>query len=246
MPAIDHPRNILLAALPPPAWAAVAPHLTREALDRDQVLIRARERIREVWFPEGGIASVASRNHDGQTVEIGLLGREGTTCVPLLLGSDTAPHDVFMQVNGATGLRMDALRFLAAADAVPAFRAVMLRYVYTILAQTSESAMSNARQRMEARLARWLLMCHDRMEGDEIPLTHRFMAMMVAAERSSVTVSLHVLEGAGLIRSTRGRVLITDRERLEDLAGDGYGACEHEYRRLIAPFGKGPRAQPAP
>jgi hypothetical protein len=85
-------------------------------------------------------------------------------------------------------------------------------------------------------------MCHDRYDSDEIPLTHEFMAIMVAAERSGVTVSLHVLEGAGMIRSKRGRVVILDRQKLEELAGDGYGQPETEYSRLIAPFGKiGPR-----
>jgi len=81
-------------------------------------------------------------------------------------------------------------------------------------------------------------MCHDRIDGDEIRLTHEFMSMMIAAQRTGVTVCLHILEGAGLIRSKRARVVILDRERLEDLAGDAYGAPEAEYRRLIGPFGR--------
>lgn len=89
-------------------------------------------------------------------------------------------------------------------------------------------------------------MCHDRNDTDDIALTHEFMSMMIAAERSGVTVSLHVLEGAGMIRSKRGRVIILDRRKLEELAGDGYGRPEAEYRRLIAPFGKdAPRTKPA-
>jgi hypothetical protein len=91
---------------------------------------------------------------------------------------------------------------------------------------------------METRLARWLLMCHDRVEGNEISLTHEFMGMMISADRSNVTVTLHILEGAGLIWSKRGRVIIRQREKLEDLAGDSYGVPEAEYRRLIGPLGK--------
>jgi CRP-like cAMP-binding protein len=116
-------------------------------------------------------------------------------------------------------------------------RELLLRYVQTLLIQTAQSAVANARYQIEARLARWLLMCHDRVEGDEIALTHEFMAMMIGAQRSGVTVALHILEGAAMIRSKRGRVIILDREKLEDLAGDSYGPAEAEYRRLIAPFG---------
>ena len=81
-------------------------------------------------------------------------------------------------------------------------------------------------------------MCHDRVDGDEIALTHEFMGMMISAERSGVTLTLHILEGAGMIRSERGRVIIRDRDTLEELAGDGYGMPEAEYRRLIGPFGR--------
>lgn len=107
------------------------------------------------------------------------------------------------------------------------------------LVQAAQSAATNAHQRLEARLARWLLMTHDRVDGDEIPLTHEFMGMMIAADRSGVTVTLHILEGAGMIRSKRGRVIILDRGKLEELADDSYGLPEAEYRKIIAPFGKG-------
>jgi hypothetical protein len=114
---------------------------------------------------------------------------------------------------------------------------MLLRYVQTVLVQNAQSAATNAHHRVEARLARWLLMCHDRIEGDEIALTHEFIGMMISAERSGVTITLHILEGAGMIRSTRGRVTIRNREMLEELAGDSYGVPEAEYRRLIGPLG---------
>ena len=113
---------------------------------------------------------------------------------------------------------------------------MLLRYVQTVLVQTAQSMATNATQRVEARLARWLLMCHDRIDGDEIALTHEFMGMMIAAERSGVTITLHILEGAGMIRSKRGRVIILDRDKLEGLAGDSYGVPEAEYRHLIGPL----------
>jgi CRP-like cAMP-binding protein len=230
--------NLLLCSLPPSDLALLKPFLTREALDREQVLVPANEPIKYVWFPEGGVGSVVAHKIDSGPTEVGIFGREGFAGTPLLLGASTSPHRVFIQVNGSTGLRIEASNFVAVVDESAVIRKTLLRYVQTFIIQTADSAISNAHQRVEARLARWLLMCHDRNDGDAIALTHEFMAMMIAADRSAVTVSLHVLEGAGMVRSTRGRVLIVDRQKLEELAGEGYGRPEEEYRRLIAPFGK--------
>lgn len=230
--------NILLDSLSSDDLALLQPHFAREHLPRETVLVPADQPIEHVWFPEGGVASVVANMDDTGPTEVGIFGREGFAGAPLLLGADTSPHVIFMQVEGGTGLRIDASRFLAAVDQSATLRTTLLRYVQTFVIQTADSAISNAHQRIEARLARWLLMCHDRSDGDEILLTHEFMAMMIAAERSGVTVSLHVLEGTGMIRSRRGRVLILDRQMLEELAGEGYGRPEAEYRKLIAPFGK--------
>jgi CRP-like cAMP-binding protein len=230
--------NLLLGALSTEDLVLLKPFLTRHKLDREQVLVPANNPIEHVWFPEGGVGSVVANKIDSGTTEVGIFGREGFAGTSLLLGADTSPHRVFIQVDGGTGLRIAAAHFLAAVDASTTLRKVLLRYVQTFIIQTADSAISNAHQRIEARLARWLLMCHDRNDGDEIMLTHEFMAMMIAADRSGVTVSLHVLEGAGMIRSKRGRVLILDRQKLEELAGEGYGRPEAEYRKLIAPFGK--------
>jgi CRP-like cAMP-binding protein len=234
--------NLLLAALSPDDLALLKPFFTREKLAREKMLVPCNQPIEHVWFLEGGVASVVANKVDSGPTEVGIFGRDGFAGTPLLLGADTSPHDIFIQVEGGTGLRIETTHFLNAVNESATLRTTLLRYVQTFITQTADSAISNAHQRVEARLARWLLMCHDRNDSDEIPLTHEFMAMMIAADRSSVTVSLHVLEGAGMIRSRRGRVMILDREKLEELAGDGYGRPEAEFRKLIAPFGKvGPR-----
>jgi CRP-like cAMP-binding protein len=244
---MSHPEdryttNLLLGVLPPEDLALLKPFFTREKMEREKVLVPANRPIEHVWFPEGGVASIVAHKIDSSPTEVGIFGRDGFAGSPLLLGADSSPHEIFIQVEGHAGLRMTTAHFLNAVDQSANFRTTLLRYVQTFITQTADSAISNAHQRIEARLARWLLMCHDRNDSDEIMLTHEFMAMMIAADRSSVTVSLHVLEGAGMIRSKRGRVLILDREKLEELAGEGYGKPEAEYRKLIAPFGKdGPR-----
>jgi hypothetical protein len=184
------------------------------------VLLVPHEPVSHVYFLEGGIASIVSDMSASGRTEAGIFGREGVSATCLLLGTDRSPHESFMQVDGSSALRIDTAPYLAAI-------------------RQSESL-----RRIESRLSRWLLMCHDRIDGDEIMLTHEFMRMMISADRSNVTVTLHILEGAGLIHSKRGRVIIRNREKLEELAGDSYGVPEAEYRRLIGPFGRSAAAMP--
>lgn len=230
--------NFLLQAMEPGDFALLRPHLTRHDLEHGQVLVEANEPIEHVWFPESGVASIVAEMADTGATEVGIFGREGVSGVSAMLGSDTSPDKTFMQIDGSTGVRIGVAEMRAAMDQSGSLRALLMRYVQTTIVQIAHGAVSNAHHRMEARLARWLLMCRDRVDSDEIRLTHEFMAMMVGVQRSGVTVTLHILEGCGAIRSKRGRVIILDREKLEELAGDAYGAPEAEYRRLIGVFGE--------
>ncbi len=230
--------NLLLSTITPADLALLTPDLTRVPLEHRQMMVWADKPIEHVYFPESGIASIVSTLAEQGPTEVGIFGRDGFSGSAVLLGADTSPHDTHMQVDGDTAMRIETNRLRAAVDESPTLRAVLLRYVQSFLIQTAHSAVSNAHHRMEARLARWLLMCHDRLDGDDILITHEFMAMMIAAQRSGVTVTLHFLEGAGMIRSMRGKVVIVDREKLEDIAGDAYGRPETEYRRLIGPLGR--------
>ena len=219
------------------------PHFVRVELEREQVLWNPDEPIDQIYFLEGGIASIVSDMPDTGQTEIGCEGMSGTSAV---LGCGSSPNKCFMQVDGTTALRIELAELQAAIGKSPTLLAVLLKYVQTTLVQIAHTAVTNAHHRMEARLARWLLMCHDRVDGDDVELTHRFMSMMITAQRSGVTVTLHILEGVGAIRSTRGLVTILNRERLEDIAGDAYGRPEAEYRRLIGPFGRAGSAPATP
>ena len=232
-------NNMLLRALTTDDFERLAPDMKRVELTQEQVLAPAGEPIEHVYFLDGGIASIVAIGANEGRTEVGIFGREGMSGLPVLLGTDSSPQEVFMQVDGTTAMRIPTAAFRAAIDDSRTMQALFLRYVQTLLVQSSQSTVANAHDTIEARLARWLLMCHDRVDGDEIRLTHKFMAMMVAAQRTGVTVALHTLEGAGVIRSLRARVVILNRERLEHLAGDTYGLAEREYRRLIGPFGRG-------
>jgi len=230
--------NTLLSALSADDLELLKPHLTRVQIAREQMLIVPNEPIEHVYFPEGGIVSIVSVMTNSGRTEAGIFGREGVSATCVLLGTDRSPHESFVQVDGSTALRIDTDQYLAAFRQSESLRTMLLRYVQTTLVQSAQSTATNASHRVEGRLARWLLMCHDRIDGDEIALTHEFMSMMISADRSGVTVTLHILEGAGMIRSKRGRVIIRDRDKLEELAGDSYGVPEAEYRRLIGPLGR--------
>lgn len=230
--------NLLLKSLTVDDLELLKPLLERVKLGQDQVLAAANTPIKYVYFPEDGIASIVATTPGDGSTEVGIFGRDGMSGVSVLLGSDQSPHQTFIQVDGTAALRIKVADLRAALVRSTSLRDSLLRFVQYLLVQSAHSAVSNAHHRVEARLARWLLMCHDRLDGDEIRLTHEFMSMMIAAQRTGVTVCLHILEGAGMIRSRRGRVIILDREKLIDMAGESYGQPEAEYRRLIGPLGR--------
>ena len=230
--------NILLNSLSAADLALLQPHLARLPIKREEVLVTANQPIARVYFPESGVASIVAAIGSNRPTEVGIFGREGVSATCLLLGSDRSPHQTFIQVGDGVALRIDTGPYLDAIRRSETLRTSLLRFVQAMLVQAAQSTATNAYHRIESRLARWLLMCHDRVDGDEIPLTHEFIGMMIAPERSGVTVSLHILEGAGMIHSKRGRVIIRDRDKLEELAGDSYGVPEAEYRHMIGPLGR--------
>ncbi|WP_253333486.1 Crp/Fnr family transcriptional regulator [Limimaricola litoreus] len=188
--------------------------------------------LEHVYFPTSGIVSIVSSEKGGLNIEAALVGREGMTGLPLVLGDDRSAAEVIMQVPGA-GWRLEA-RALGQLMEDRNCRDRLSRYVHAVMIQIQGTALAYGRGTLTSCLARWLLMCHDRVQGDELPLTHEFMALMLGVRRSGVTVALHDLEGRGLIRSLRGRVLIRDREGLMAVTGGLYGGPEAHYRRLMS------------
>lgn len=228
-------RNRLLAALSAEDLAPIRASLERVELPLESVLIEPNRPIGHVYFIEEGLCSVVATVDDGNRIEVGLFGREGMAGTALVLGAAQSPHLGFMQVGGY-GHRVEAQAFGAALEGSAPLRGLMLRYTQTFLVQTAQTALANASAPVEQRLARWLLMYHDRQDGDDLPVTHAFLSMMLGVRRPSVTVAIHMLEGAGLIRARRGHVRVLNRDRLERAAGSAYGTAEAEYDRLIGPF----------
>jgi CRP-like cAMP-binding protein len=213
-------------------FALLQPHLQTLHVELRQTVIRPHEPVTQLFFPEGGYVSVVAENSGGR-VEVGLIGREGLVgASPVLLGAGTAPYHEFVQCPGEM-LIIEATAFCAAVDQSPTLRKLMLRYVQTKLIQARQTAFVNAAYTLDVRLARWILMCHDRLDGDEIPITHEFISMMLGVQRSGTTLTVQTLEGTRSIKAQRGRITVRDRERLVALAGGSYGTTEAEYARLI-------------
>jgi CRP-like cAMP-binding protein len=225
-------RNQLLAGLSPKDFAPLRPHLEPIELDLRRVLIEPNEPIEHVYFHEHGYTSITT-NGQGSKIELGLIGREGMVGVPIALGVRTSPLQFFVQLAG-DGLRMTSHELEDAIDERPSLHRVLLRYAQVMSVQTSGTAFANAEHTMERRLARWLLMCHDRVDGDDIPITHEFMAMMLGVRRAGVTTATQVLETSGLIDAKRGVITVLDRKGLEEFADSAYGLPEAEYARQMA------------
>ncbi len=228
-------RNRLLAGLSREDFHLLQPHLEPVTLDRGDVLVTPDEPIEHVTFIEAGVTSVVAHTEGGRRIEIGLTGWDGLAGTPVLLGVDRTPHETFMQVAGS-GLRIGADVLKQALQHSPSLHDLLLRYVQVFTIQTSHTALSNGSHKIEERLARWLLMCHDRLDGDDLPLTHEFIAIMLAVRRAGATEALNILEQRGVIRARRGNIVVLDRAGLEAAAGDSYGVPEAEYRRLIGPL----------
>jgi CRP-like cAMP-binding protein len=230
-------NNLLIKALPAADQALLAPYFERVALEQGMELTKWGEPISHLYFPEGGVASATSISINGDRTEVGVIGFEGVTGVSLALGAERSPFETFVQIDGSDALRIAADRFHEVLGASAALRRVTLAFVHSVMVQMSLSAVAHARLDIAARLARWLLLCHDRIEGDELALTHEFMATMIGSRRSGVTLALHELEAAHSISAARGAITVLDRTKLKELAGDAYGPAEAEYARMIAPFG---------
>jgi CRP-like cAMP-binding protein len=225
-------KNRLLARLSERDLDAVRPHLEALDLPLRFDMEKPSRPIEYVYFPESGMASVVAIQANDTRVEVGLIGSEGMTGLAILLGNHQSPNSTYIQVAGA-GHRMtsDALRSVTAKNA--GLHATLLKYVQVFLIQTSHTAICNARSHLDQRLARWILMAHDRANSDTIPLTHEFLSLMLGVRRAGVTQALSALSKQSLIKAARGEITVLDRDGLKISAGEAYGVPEREYRRLL-------------
>lgn len=224
-------RNRLLGTLPHAELAALCPHLELVQLDNEESIFTAGV-IDSILFPETAVVSLVSTFEEGGMVEVGTAGCEGMVGLPVFLGEPVSPTRWFTQIPG-TALRMDAAIFARLAAAPGALHRRMLRYTQAFLTQVSQTAACNAAHLVEQRCARWLLMTHDRVEGDEFPLTHEFLAFMLNVRRAGVTLAMRALQDAGVVRCTRGHVQVVDRAGLERVSCECYRVVSTHFARLL-------------
>jgi CRP-like cAMP-binding protein len=233
MPTKSSPgsRNRILTRLSASDAALLAPHLKRVDLPlRKQLEIRNKP-IDSIYFPESGFASVVA-NGVNRTIEVGLIGREGMTGLAVVMGADRTISDTFVQ-NAGTGLRITAAQLRQAMGKSRTLQAACLLYAHAFMTQMTYTAISNGRSKIEERLARWILMACDRLDANDLKLTHEFLSMMLGVRRSGVTIALHLLVQEGLIKAQRGTITVIDREGLKKISNGAYGVPEAEFQRLF-------------
>jgi CRP-like cAMP-binding protein len=225
-------RNRILAALSAADAERLRPHLERVSLPLHQVLIERHQPIEHVHFLEAGLSSDTATTDQGEEMEVGMIGREGLVGLAVVHEMDRTSNRSFMQVGGE-GLRMRAGELLRAMDESASLRRILNRYAHAFLAQASQSVGCAGRHKLDKRLARWLLTAHDRLEGDDLPLKHEYLGLMLGVRRAGVTVALGTLQKQGIIAQRRGHVVILDRPRLEAASCPCYGIVKAEYDRAL-------------
>ncbi len=224
-------NNKLLASLSTNDFELLEPHLEPVTLGIRKSLETPNKRIDTVYFPDSGFASVVAIQSRKQ-VEVGLIGREGMTGLPIVLGNHRSPHATYIQAAG-NGKCISSTELRNATQRSQSLRDSLLKYVQAFGVQTAHTAICNAQSRTDVRLARWLLMAHDRIGEDTLSLTHEFLSIMLGVRRAGVTDAMNALRKLKLISYQPGQIIVKDRKRMERTAGEAYGTPEAEYRRLI-------------
>ncbi|WP_313529730.1 Crp/Fnr family transcriptional regulator [Shinella sp.] len=230
------PANNLLQLLPAIDFEMLAPDLKYGVFSRGTMLAIRDQPIDAIYFLTSGIGSVVIKTPKGRRAEAGIFGFDGYIPTAAVTGARVSSYDVAVQID-AEGYSMDFDDFRRWMDHSKPFVQIMNRSMEGFAVQLAHTAVSNAVHDVNERLARWLLMCHDRSRSDEMAVTHELLSVLLGVRRPSVTTALHVLEGDGFIRSLRGSVVIRDRAGLEEFAHDSYGRPEAEYRRLMSGLG---------
>jgi CRP-like cAMP-binding protein len=230
---VDARRNVLLASLATEDFGAFAQQLEPVSLEYREVLYQPGEPLSHVYFPASGLVSIVAVSLSGASIEVGPVGRDGMVGLPVYLGAGSDPLQAFVQVPPCLALRIGAERFREAAEHLPSLERVMRLYVNWTYASMAQWILCARLHPVEERMARWLLMCHERVDQDRFPLTHEFLAQMLGVRRATVTFAAGALQRAGLATFRRGLVTIVDRRALEESACECYQVLAGEYARLF-------------
>lgn len=235
MPNDDARRaNRLLNALPKEDYQRLHEHLRPHGVQQKQDMGEAGQRIAEVHFPVDAVVSILTRMNEGPSVEIATIGNEGVVGLTVAWGSDAMnPREVATVQAPGEVVSMDAGTFRAELHRQGALASLIERYTLAFFSQVSQQVACNGLHSVEQRCARWLLLTHDRVGTDEFPMTHEFLAQMLGVRRASVTVTAGILQRAGFVEFSRGRVEVVDRAGLEGAACECYAVTREVFDRLL-------------
>ena len=224
--------NGILAALPRDEIDKLEPHFRRAEMRREQEIYAPHEQIREVWFPVSGMISLVTQLGSGAQAEVGVVGREGMTGLPLYTGARNLAFRAAVQIPGEA-LVADIETILRAQDRDPRVRQVIERATSAFIALISQTAACNRAHDVSQRLARWLLVSRDAAGEQALELTQEYLAMMIGVQRPTVTLAAGEFQRDGLIEYRRGKIRIRDAAALERTACECYETVRNEYRRLL-------------
>lgn len=225
-------RNNILSSLPSDELALITAHLERVPLARRMVAYDPLRPISHVYFVETGVVSIVSIMHDRTAIETATIGCEGIIGLPVYLGVDAVPEQAFVQVPGEA-LRVPSAQFRTLAPRMPVLQQLLDRCAVCMFTLAAQCSGCNRAHTMEQRCARWLLMVHDRMPGDEFELTQDFLSQMLGVRRATVSETASQLQQAGLISYSRGRIVIVDRPGLERVVCECYGIIRSTFARIL-------------
>src|SRR5258707_3338583 len=237
--------NRLLAQLPAADFDLLAPHLRKIPLERDAVLVRSGDQIEHIYFPLSGTIAFVMEMPNGQTVATAVIGNDGAVGVLSALGPSRSPMTAVVRVAG-TSLEISPRRFQAALSRSGAIRHAVQIYTRTLLPQSQHVAACNALHSVEARLARWLLHIHDRVDGDFLPLTQEALSELLGVRRTTVTHVVCKLRMSRAIRSNQRGLIEIDRPRLEAAACECYEVMRRRIDRIVSPEEMKPRSHAPP
>ncbi len=218
--------NVILSHVPAGELELIRRYLEPTELPQQLILDEPGEHIEFAYFLNEGLASLVVITDDGRSVEVAIVGREGMVGTPLAVGIDRGPYRAIMQIAGS-GWRIKSERLIDSLDQCPELRLRLNRFVLIQGLEIAQIAACNRLHTIEQRLARWLLMCQDRVSSEVLPVTHEFLAQMLGTGRPSVSLAAGILQRAGMIENLRGTVEIVNRPELEDSACECYEAIQH-------------------
>jgi CRP-like cAMP-binding protein len=224
--------NLLLASLSDSDAAALRPHLKSVYLEREQILFEPGSEIADIYFPAGAVVSLVVGLSSGEIIEAAMVGRDGVVGASAALGGNIPANRGIVQLAGpAMTCKVSELKNAALQS--QSLLSTLFRHEQAVYAQASQSAACMAAHQVEARLCRSLLRARDLAGTDNLQFTHEFLAGMLGVGRTSVTLHARILQQAGIIRYSRGRIQITDVEAMQETVCECYGTVKSYYEALL-------------